>query len=104
MNRHASSVIRHGTMDDPIVCRCEEVTLSQVEQAIDEGYDTLEELKRHLRVGMGPCQGRTCLPLLARVLARRTGRPLEEVYAQVSVRPPLAPAPISLFLGGDDEG
>ena len=30
--------------------------------------------------------------------------PLEEVYAQVSVRPPLAPAPISLFLGGDDEG
>ena len=39
-------------MDEPIVCRCEEVTLSQVIQAIEEGYDTLEELKRHLRVGI----------------------------------------------------
>ena len=91
-------------MDDPIVCRCEEVTLSQVERAIDEGYDTLEELKRHLRMGMGPCQGRTCLPLLARILARETGRPLEEVMGEVSIRPPLAPAPVTLFLGGGDEG
>ncbi|RLE28318.1 (2Fe-2S)-binding protein [Candidatus Acetothermia bacterium] len=91
-------------MDDPIVCRCEEVTLSQVERAIDEGYDTLEELKRHLRMGMGPCQGRTCLPLLARILARETGRPLEEVMREVSIRPPLAPAPVTLFLGGADEG
>ncbi len=103
MNPHTSRITRHETMDDPIVCRCEEVTLSQVERAIAEGYDTLEELKRHLRVGMGPCQGRTCLPLIARILARRTGRSLEEVYARVSVRPPLAPASISLFLGGDDE-
>lgn len=73
-------------------------------RAIDEGYDTLEELKRHLRVGMGPCQGRTCLPLIARVLAERTGRPIEEVMAEVSVRPPLSPVPVELFLGGEGEG
>jgi len=91
-------------MDDPIVCRCEEVTLSQVIQAVEEGYDTLEELKRHLRVGMGPCQGRTCLPLVARILAEKTGRPLSEVMGEISVRPPLAPAPVELFLGGEDEG
>ncbi|HIP99903.1 TPA: (2Fe-2S)-binding protein [Candidatus Bipolaricaulota bacterium] len=90
-------------MDEPIVCRCEEVTLSQVIQAIDEGYDTLEELKRHLRVGMGPCQGRTCLPLLARILAERARRPLPEVMEEVSIRPPLAPAPVLLFLEGQDE-
>jgi len=90
-------------MDDPIICRCEEVTVAEVICAIEEGYDTLEELKRHLRVGMGPCQGRTCLPLVARILAEKTGRPLSEVMEEISVRPPLAPAPIALFLGGEDE-
>lgn len=93
MTRHAP----HGSRDDPVVCRCEEVTLSQVKAAIAEGYDTLEELKRHLRVGMGPCQGRTCLPLLARVLARETGRPLAEVMEEVSIRPPLVPVPFELW-------
>lgn len=104
MTRHASRVTRPGFCAEPIVCRCEEITLSQVERAIAEGYDTLEELKRHLRVGMGPCQGRTCLPLLARILARVTGRPLEQVFSIVSVRPPLTPVPVTLFLGGEDEG
>jgi NAD(P)H-nitrite reductase large subunit len=99
MNRHASPVTRHGTWDDPIVCRCEEVTVSQVVRAIREGYDTLEELKRHLRVGMGPCQGRTCLPLLARILSRETGRPLGEVMEEVSIRPPLVPVPFELWRG-----
>ncbi|HIP99122.1 TPA: (2Fe-2S)-binding protein [Candidatus Bipolaricaulota bacterium] len=104
MTRNPWPVTRHEAADEPIVCRCEEITLSQVERAIAEGYDTLEELKRHLRAGMGPCQGRTCLPLLARILARKTGRPLEQVFSSVSVRPPLAPAPVTLFLGGEDEG
>ncbi len=88
---------RRVTVDDPIVCRCEEVTVSQAVRAIREGYDTLEELKRHLRVGMGPCQGRTCLPLLARILARETGKSPGEVMAEVSVRPPLVPVPLELW-------
>ncbi len=88
-------------MNEPIVCRCEEVTLGDVERAIDEGYDTLEELKRHLRIGMGPCQGRTCIPLVARILARKTGRPLAEVFRKVSVRPPLVTSPVEVFLDGD---
>lgn len=93
MTRHAS---HHA---DPIVCRCEEVTLSEVRRAISEGYDTLEELKRYLRVGMGPCQGRTCLPLIAQILSRETGRPLEEVMEEISIRPPLVPVPLELWKG-----
>jgi bacterioferritin-associated ferredoxin len=94
------------TCNPTILCRCEGVTLAEVEEAIDQGYDTLGELRRHLRVGMGPCQGRTCLPLLAAVLARKTGRPLEEILGQTTVRPPLAPAPVALFLEveGADQG
>ncbi|HDN19708.1 MAG TPA: (2Fe-2S)-binding protein, partial [Candidatus Acetothermia bacterium] len=34
-----------------VVCRCEDVTVADVLKAIREGYDTLEELKRRLRVG-----------------------------------------------------
>ncbi len=97
MTRHAPHITRHGSKDDPVVCRCEDITLSEVKRAIAEGYDTLEELKRHLRVGMGPCQGRTCMPLLARVLARETGRPLGEIMEGISVRPPLVPAPLELW-------
>jgi len=96
---HASRVTRQEPKDEPIVCRCEEVTLPEVVQAIREGYDTVEELKRHLRVGMGPCQGRTCLPLLARVLARETGRSLAEVMEEISTRPPLIPIPFEVWRG-----
>ncbi len=99
MTHHPSPIIHHPASDDPIVCRCEEVTVSQVVRAIREGYDTLEELKRHLRVGMGPCQGRTCMPLLARILSRETGRPLGEVMEEVSIRPPLVPVPFELWRG-----
>lgn len=99
MTRHPSRITRHPSRDDPIVCRCEEVTLSEVVRAIREGYDTLEELKRKLRVGMGPCQGRTCLPLLARILSRETGRPLDEVMEEISIRPPLIPIPFDLWRG-----
>lgn len=73
--------------------------MSEVVRAIRDGYDTLEELKRYLRVGMGPCQGRTCLPLLARILSRETGRPLAEVMGEISVRPPLIPIPLDHWRG-----
>jgi len=56
--------------DEVIICRCEDYTLKEVRQAIEDGYTDFEELKRYLRVGMGPCGGRTCLPLIRKELAR----------------------------------
>lgn len=53
------------------VCRCEEVTLAEIDHWIDRGYDTVEELKRILRVGMGPCQGRGCQDILMREIAKK---------------------------------
>lgn len=53
------------------VCRCEEITLSEIQEWIDRGYDTVEELKRILRVGMGPCQGRGCQDILMREIAKK---------------------------------
>ncbi|RLE78491.1 MAG: (2Fe-2S)-binding protein [Thermoprotei archaeon] len=80
-----------------IVCRCEDVTLDEVEKILEKGYRDLESIKRLLRVGMGPCQGRTCIPLLIRLLARRLKKDPEELLIPPS-RPPLTPIPIRLFV------
>jgi bacterioferritin-associated ferredoxin len=78
------------------VCRCEEVTEEQILETIRRGYHSLEELKRILRIGMGHCQGRTCMQIIARLLARETGIPVREMVFPVS-RPPLKPLPLGLL-------
>jgi hypothetical protein len=45
-------------------------------------------------VGQGPCQGRTCGPILARLIASQTGHPLREL-APFAVRPPVKPIPLA---------
>ena len=70
-----------------IICRCEDITLEEIRKAIADGYTDFEELKRYLRVGMGPCGGRTCIPLVRRELARFHGKPLCEI-AVPTERPP----------------
>lgn len=67
-------------MDDmTIVCRCSDVTLEEIREKIKEGYETFEELKRVLRTGMGPCQGRNCMPIILRELSIHTGKPIEDM-------------------------
>jgi bacterioferritin-associated ferredoxin len=62
-----------------IVCRCSDVTLQQVRDLVSEGYVTVDEVKRLLRIGMGPCQGRTCGGILQQEIARITKTPLGQV-------------------------
>jgi len=82
--------------DKTIICRCEDVSLEEVNRAIDEGYTSLEEIKRLLRCGMGPCQGRTCLMLIAQVLSHKTGKQITEMKFP-TVRPPVRPVPLAIF-------
>src|SRR5262249_43300911 len=42
------------------VCLCEDVTRKDVKQSIDEGYSSMELLKRYSTISMGPCQGKMC--------------------------------------------
>ena len=76
--------------DKILICRCEDLTQEEIEQAIDEGYSTLDELKCRLRLGMGPCQGRSCISLARRVLCQKTGKTQEEIILPSS-RPPVVP-------------
>ena len=71
---------------DIIICRCEDVTLEDLHNLMEEGYTSFEEIKRILRVGMGACQGNTCGQLVQREIAKFTKTPLNEVVTH-KVRP-----------------
>jgi BFD-like [2Fe-2S] binding domain. len=89
---------------DTVLCRCEEITLGTVRKWIAEGYDTFDELKRMLRVGMGPCQGRGCRDIVLREICRITGVPVPDIPPG-TIRPPVKPVKISLvardYSGGE---
>ena len=76
-----------------IVCRCEDLTEEDVVKAIKDGFTDLEELRRKLRVGMGPCQGRVCIPLIIKILARETGKKPKDIIPSKS-RSPIIPVPL----------
>lgn len=87
--------------ESPFVCRCEEVTLSEIERAIDSGITDFEELKRLTRVTMGPCGGKNCKLVVLGILSRKTGVPISKLSHGTS-RPPVKPVEISLFMKRDD--
>lgn len=89
-------------MEKTIVCRCEDITYEDVITAIEEGYDDLESLKRRLRLGMGPCQGRTCMPIVLRILAQKTRKKREEIPLPTH-RPPATPLPFGIFAQESEE-
>lgn len=77
-----------------IICRCEEITLGEIEAAIDAGCCSVGAVKRYTRAGMGPCQGRGCGSVIAGIIAGRTGRNKLEV-GEDKPRFPGVPVPIS---------
>ena len=90
-------------MDDQIiVCRCEDLTLREVREKINEGWTSLDELKRLTRCGMGPCQGKTCSQIIAREIAKVTGQPMEDILLPTH-RPPIGGVKLGELVGDDDE-
>ena len=76
-----------------IVCRCEDITEEDVIEAINNGYTDLEELRKKLRIGMGPCQGRVCIQLVMKILEKKTGKKVLKESLPNS-RPPIVPVPL----------
>ena len=75
-------------MGDKLVCRCEEVSQAEIEEAIKEGALSLDAIKKATRAGMGLCQGRTCSRLVRQMLAREAQISPGEV-GPMRVRPPV---------------
>jgi bacterioferritin-associated ferredoxin len=90
------------TTAETILCRCEEVSAGEVRAAVGRGATDLDALKSWTRVGQGSCQGRTCGPLLARLLAQEVGYSAERAGC-FNVRPPLKPVPLGQLASGGDQ-
>ena len=80
--------------EDTVICRCEQITLGQVREAISSGAQTVGDIKSFSRTGMGNCQGRTCGSIVANILAIESGKRLDEVK-YFNIRPPLHPLPLA---------
>lgn len=92
------------TLADPdtVICRCEQVTLRQIREAIAYGAQTASDIKNLARTGMGNCQGRTCGSIIARIMAIETGRTLEEAGC-FNIRPPVHPIPLQAIEEAPEE-
>ena len=80
--------------DDTILCRCEEITVGQIHQAIhDNDIREINRLKALSRTGMGRCQGRMCGQATAELLAQITDQSLPSV-GRLRGQAPVKPVPV----------
>ena len=78
------------------VCRCEEINEAAIRQAIAEGAQSVDDVKRRTRAGMGLCQGIYCVRPIAALLERQAGLPLDRL-APMTARPPVRPISLNLL-------
>ena len=64
-----------------IVCKCEEVSLGEIEDCIYSplGARTVDAVKRRTRAGMGRCQGGFCIFRVMEELAKRDGASFDNI-------------------------
>ena len=95
------SSLPEGKNQRTYVCFCEDVSLHDIEQAIDEGFADIQTLKRYTTVTMGPCQGKMCGRALAGICSAHSGvdgaGTAGDVYT--TSRPPYQPVSLAALAG-----
>lgn len=86
-----------GVDGDTVICRCEDVTRSEIEAALDRGACQVNQLKSWTRCGMGPCQGRMCGETAASLVAARVGS--REQAGLWTARAPIRPIDLEALYG-----
>ncbi len=76
----------------------EDLQLKDFGAAVQEGFDSIELLKRYTTVGMGPSQGKHSNLNAIRILARLRGEPVDHIGA-TTARPMFHPVPLSHLAG-----
>lgn len=69
-NNEREKIIRKNSDYGKIICRCEEVSLAEVKEAIRRGAKTLDGIKYRVRCGMGRCQGGFCTPRVLMTMSK----------------------------------
>lgn len=80
------------------VCFCEDVTHREVKDAVNEGFDDIQTLKRYSTISMGPTQGKICSVNAIKILAHETDRSVGETGTTTS-RPPYTPVKLGVLAG-----
>lgn len=93
----AAKLPRPGALadDTTVICRCEGVRLASITPFLS--LDSIAAIKRATRCGMGPCQGRYCLPVVASLHRDRSTDGMLPV-----VQPPLRPVAAAALTGLPD--
>ncbi len=88
--------------DELIICRCERVNLGQIQSSIhSSGAQTINQVKKLTRAGMGFCQGRTCARSVETILATEAKVPAgTEPYRS---RPPVRGIAVGFLAVGADQ-
>lgn len=81
------------------ICLCMDITRNDLAQAVDEGFDEPELLKRYTACFMGPCQGKSCMDAIMAELQVLTKS--NSPSRRPSIRPPAQPVRLRT-LGADD--
>ena len=87
-----------GRAKKKFVCYCEDVTEKDLHDAVAEGFDDMQTLKRYSTDSMGPCQGKMCLKATIGICAEATDRNIEETGTTTS-RPPIQPVRLGVLAG-----
>jgi sarcosine oxidase subunit alpha len=94
--RSSKDVGSESQLGKRFVCLCEDVTVKDIDQAVAEGFDGIETLKRYSTVNMGPCQGKMCGQAAIALCARATGQEINAVGSTTS-RPPAVPVELAVL-------
>jgi NADPH-dependent 2,4-dienoyl-CoA reductase/sulfur reductase-like enzyme len=85
---------------ETVICRCEDVTRREIEEAVANGAREVNQLKAWTRCGMGPCQGRMCGDTAATLVAAHVGS--REGAGYFSARAPIRPIALADLVGDYD--
>jgi glycerol-3-phosphate dehydrogenase len=76
------AALERGDLPSALICECEIVTEAQIKDALAHGdVVSLNDLRRDLRLGMGPCQGGFCSYRAAAIRHETVGSSLEHTRA-----------------------
>jgi thioredoxin reductase/bacterioferritin-associated ferredoxin len=87
--------------EDTIICRCEDITKKEILSAVDQGAKDINQIKSWTRLGMGPCQGRTCQYAASKIVAEYLNCEIENL-GYLTGRSPIRPVPLDRVLGDFD--
>lgn len=90
------SILKFAT-PDTIACRCQQVTVREIQDATLTGAPSVHGAKLWTRAGMGPCQGRSCGHIIDRLVSPSAESGAPTAHSRSRSRFPIRPASAKLL-------